>query len=122
MIVFQSIYDATNNIFIGQDLMHNSASVRILQATLKGAFARVLVFVGLGITGAIWGYVLALIVAGLTGARLLFTRHVRSSDRTASLASTELRTMLDYGLPLYAATILFEELSAHQANDESARA
>jgi O-antigen/teichoic acid export membrane protein len=60
MIVFQAIYDAANNIFIGQDLMNHSASVQILQATLKGALAPVLVFVGLGITGAIWGYVLAL--------------------------------------------------------------
>ena len=65
MIVFQAILDATNNAFIGQDLMQYSASVQILQATLKGALAPVLVFVGLGITGAIWGYVLALAVAGL---------------------------------------------------------
>ena len=114
MIVFQAIYDATNNIFIGQDLMQYSASIQILQATLKGTLAPVLVFVGLGITGAIWGYVLALAVAGLTGATLLFTRHVRSSGRTTSLASTELRTLLGYGLPLYAAAILSVFLTQYQ--------
>jgi len=114
MIVFQAIWDATNNIFIGQDLMQYSASVQILQATLKGVLAPVLVFLGLGISGAIWGYVLALVVAGLTGATLLFTRHVRSSGRATSLASTELRTMLGYGLPLYAASILSVFLTQYQ--------
>jgi stage V sporulation protein B len=115
MIVFQAIYEATSNIFIGQDLMHYSASVQILQATLKGTLAPALVFVGLGITGAIWGYVLALAAAGLTGAALLFTRHVRSSGRTTSLTSTELRTMLGYGLPLYAAAILSVFLTQYQS-------
>jgi O-antigen/teichoic acid export membrane protein len=114
MIVFQAIFEATNNVFIGQDLMHYSASVQILQATLKGALAPVLVFLGLGITGAIWGYVLALAAAGLAGATLLFTRHVRSSGRTTSLASTELRTLLGYGLPLYAAAILSVFLTQYQ--------
>jgi len=114
MIVFQAIFEATNNIFIGQDLMQYSASVQILQATLKGALAPALVFVGLGITGAIWGYILALAAAGLTGATLLFTRHVRSSGQTTSLASTELHTMLGYGLPLYAAAILSVFLTQYQ--------
>jgi O-antigen/teichoic acid export membrane protein len=114
MIVFQSIYDATNNIFIGQDLMHYSASVQILWATLKGALAPVLVFLGLGITGAIWGYVLALAAAGLTGATLLFTRHVRSSGRITNQASIELGTMLGYGFPLYAAAILSVFLTQYQ--------
>jgi len=114
MIVFQAIYDATNNIFIGQDLMHYSASVQIMQATLKGTLAPVLVFVGLGITGAIWGYVLALAAAGVTGAMLLFTRHARSSGRTTNLASMELRTLLGYGLPLYAAAIFSVFLTQYQ--------
>jgi O-antigen/teichoic acid export membrane protein len=106
--------DATNNIFIGQDLMHYSAGVQILQATLKGALAPALVFLGLGISGAIWGYVLALVVAGLTGAALLFTRDVRSSGRTTNQASMELRTLLGYGLPLYAASILSVFLTQYQ--------
>jgi O-antigen/teichoic acid export membrane protein len=114
MIVFQAIFDATTNIFIGQDRMHYSASVQIMQAILKGTLAPVLVFVGLGIAGAIWGYLLALAAAGLTGAILLFTKHAPSSDRPTNLASTELRTLLGYGLPLYAAAILSVFLSQYQ--------
>ena len=114
MILFQAIYDATNNIFIGQDQMHYSAAIQIMQATLKGTLAPVLVFLGLGITGAISGYVLALAAAGVTGAMLLFTRHARSSGRTTNLASMELRTLLGYGLPLYAAAILSVFLTQYQ--------
>jgi O-antigen/teichoic acid export membrane protein len=114
MIVFQAIFDATNNIFIGHDLMQYSASVQIMQAILKGTIAPVLVFVGLGITGAIWGYMFALAAAGLTGAMLLFTKHARSSGRPTNLASTELSTLLGYGLPLYAAAILGVFLTQYQ--------
>jgi O-antigen/teichoic acid export membrane protein len=114
MIVFQAIYDAASNIFIGQDLMQYSAGVQFIQATLKGTLAPVLVFVGLGIAGAIWGYVLALAAAGLAGAMLLFTKHARASGRPTNLASMELRTLLGYGLPLYAAAILSVFLNQYQ--------
>jgi len=114
LIVFQAIYDATNNSFIGQDLMQYSAATQIMQAVLKGTLGPALVFIGLGITGAISGFVLALAAAGATGAAILFTRHVRSSGRTTSLASTELRAMLGYGFPLYAAAILSVFLAQYQ--------
>ncbi len=114
IIIFQAIYDATNNIFIGQDQMHYSAAMQIIWALLKGTLAPVLVFLGLGITGAISGYVLALAAAGVTGASLLFTRRVRFSGGGTSLAAGELRTLLGYGLPLYVATILSVFLSQYQ--------
>ena len=114
MIVFQAIYDATNNSFIGQDLMQYSASTQIMQAILKGTLGPALVFIGLGITGAISGYVLALAAAGATGATILFTRHARSSTRTTDLASMEIRRLLAYGLPLYLANTLSVFLTQYQ--------
>jgi O-antigen/teichoic acid export membrane protein len=106
MIVFQAVFDATNNSFIGQDLMQHSASIQIMQAILKGTLGPVLVLIGLGIAGAIWGYVFALVAAGLTGATILFTRHARSSSQATHSAPKELRALLGYGLPLYVATTL----------------
>jgi O-antigen/teichoic acid export membrane protein len=113
MILFQAIYDATNNSFIGQDLMQYSAGVQIMQAVLKGTLGPAFVLIGLGITGAISGYVLALAAAGATGATILFTRHARSSARTANLAS--LRALLSYGLPLYLGSILGVFLTQYQS-------
>jgi O-antigen/teichoic acid export membrane protein len=114
MIVFQAIYDATNNSFIGQDLMQYSASVQIMQAILKGALGPAFVFIGLGITGAISGYVLALAAAGATGAAILFTRYAHSSIQTIDLAPMEIREMLGYGLPLYLASVLSAFLAQYQ--------
>jgi O-antigen/teichoic acid export membrane protein len=60
MIVFQAIFDSTNNSFIGQDLMQYSAGIQIMQAVLKGTFGPAFVLIGLGVTGAVLGYVLGL--------------------------------------------------------------
>jgi O-antigen/teichoic acid export membrane protein len=114
IIVFQSIFDAANNSFIGQDLMQYSASIQIIQAVLKGTLGPALVLIGLGVTGAIWGYALALATAGLTGATVLFTRHARSQNRINDLASMDVRALLGYGLPLYLASILTVFLSQYQ--------
>ena len=115
MIVFQAIFEATNNSFIGQDLMQYSAGTQTMQAILKGTLGPAFVYIGLGITGAISGYVLALAAAGATGAAILFTRHARSSTQTTDLASMEIRALLGYGLPLYLASILSVFLSQYQS-------
>jgi O-antigen/teichoic acid export membrane protein len=112
MIVFQAIYDATNNAFIGTDLMQYSAAIQIMQAILKGTLGPAFVFIGLGITGAISGYLLALVAAGTTGASILFSRQARSLARTDT--SKEIRALLGYGLPLYLASIFSVFLAQYQ--------
>jgi O-antigen/teichoic acid export membrane protein len=115
MIIFQAIFDATNNSFIGQDLMHYSASVQIMQAALKGTLGPALVLIGFGIRGALSGYVLALAAAGVTGATVLFTRHARSSRHPSDSVSMDLRGLLSYSLPLYLASILGVFLTQYQS-------
>jgi O-antigen/teichoic acid export membrane protein len=114
MIVFQAIYDATSNAFIGQDLMQYSAATQIMQAVLKGTLGPALVLIGWGITGAISGYLLSLAAAGATGASILFSRYARLSTQITDSASTRVRELLGYGLPLYVATILSVFLSQYQ--------
>jgi len=114
MIVFQAIFDATNSAFIGQDLMQYTAATQIIQAVLKGILGPALVFIGLGITGAISGYLLALAAAGATGASILFSRYARSSTHTTDSASTRVHELLAYGLPLYVANILSVVLTPYQ--------
>ena len=113
MIVFQAIYDATNNAFIGKDLMQYSAVTQIMQAILKGTLGPALVLLGFGITGAISGYLLALAAAGTTGASILFSKHTSALIRTD--ASKETRRLLRYGLPLYLAG-LFSVFQAQYQN------
>ena len=115
IVIFHSIFDATCNSFIGQDRMHHSASIQILQSTLKGTLGPALVLVGFGIAGAISGYVLSLAAAGLVGTALLFANHARSSNQATGLVSTELRGLLGYALPLYVAAILSMFLTQYQS-------
>ena len=114
MILFQAIYDATNNSFIGQDLMQYSAGTQIMQAVLKGTLGPAFVFIGWGITGAISAYVLALAAAGATGATILFTKHARSTDRATDPASKDMHALLAYGLPLYLASVFSVFLTQYQ--------
>jgi len=114
IIVFQAVFEATSYSFIGLDLMQYSAGLQIVQAVLKGTLAPALVLTGLGISGAVLGYVIALIAAALPGALLLFARHARSPSRPAEQASSELRQLLGYGLPLYLASIFLVVLSQYQ--------
>lgn len=114
IVIFHSMFDATCNSFIGQDRMHHSASIQILQSTLKGTLGPALVLIGFGIAGAISGYVLSLAAAGLVGTALLFANHARSSNQATGLVSTELRGLLGYALPLYVAKILSVFLTQYQ--------
>jgi len=114
MIVFQAVFDAASSSFIGQDLMQYSAGAQIMQAILKGTLGPALVFVGLGITGAISGYLLALAAASATSATILFSRYVRYLTHTSDSASSEMRALLGYGLPLYLAAILSAFLTQYQ--------
>jgi len=105
MILTQPLVDGTVNAFIGQDLMQYSASVQITWSTLKGVLQPVIVLVGFGIAGALYGYVFALATAGLVGASILFARHVRSPGQATDSVSTDLHALLGYGLPLYIASV-----------------
>jgi O-antigen/teichoic acid export membrane protein len=101
IIIFQAIFDVTNNSFIGQDLMQYSASMQIMQAVLKDTLGPAFVLIGLGITRAILGYVLALAAAGLTDATVLFTRHARSSRHASDSVSMELRELQLAAVPRF---------------------
>jgi len=114
LVVFHSMFDAACNSFIGQDRMHYSASIQVLQSTLKGTLGPALVLVGFGIAGAISGFVLSLAAAGLVGTALLFVNHTRSSSQATGLVSTDLHRLLGYALPLYVATILSVFLTQYQ--------
>jgi O-antigen/teichoic acid export membrane protein len=114
IVVFQALVDATSNSFIGQDQMQDCACVQIMQAALKGTLGPALVLVGLGISGALSGYVLSLGTAGLVGAMILFTGHERSSSQAPDSVSVESHALLGYGLPLYITTILSVFITQYQ--------
>jgi stage V sporulation protein B len=124
LIIFQAIFNAASNSFIGLDLMQYSAGTQILYSVLKSTLAPALILLGLGIGGAIGGYILGYLAAGSLGAIILFTKYASSTSAGISQQTVRLNALLDYSLPLYVAAILTVFLTqyqnlvlAHFAND-----
>lgn len=114
LIIFQAVFDAATNSFIGLDLMQYSASTQILYAVLKSVLSPVLILLGFGIMGAIAGYVLGIFVAGVLGAVILFTKYTRTTGTAILQHAVKLSALLDYSLPLYVALIFTVLLTQYQ--------
>ena len=106
LIIFQAVFDAATNCFIGLDLMQYSASTQVIYSVLKSVLSPALILLGFGITGAITGYVFGILVAGVLGATILFTKYARTIGTAISQHAVKLSTLLDYSLPLYVARFL----------------
>lgn len=114
LIVFQAIYGAVINSFVGLDLMQYTAGTQLLQSALKTVVAPALILVGLGIAGALIGNVLGMLIGGATGAVLLFTKKAKPTKKTTRSLSLELNVLLSYSLPLYLASVLSAFLTQYQ--------
>ncbi len=80
----------------------------VVQSLVKTGLVVGLVLLGLGTAGAVTGFTVAVLIAGLTGVLLMFTMYKslpKPSDGKLEILSTT-KTMLKYGLPLSIGTIL----------------
>ena len=113
LIVFEALFYAAMNSFIGLDRAEYSALIQLAQASVRSVLAPAFVLLGLGVEGAIFGQMLSSLGAGLMGILFLFTKHIRSMGTAKGDSSLEVRTMLGYSLPLYWGTILMVFLSEY---------
>jgi O-antigen/teichoic acid export membrane protein len=91
---------------IGWNWMSLSGSTMALQALLRLALSVPLVLIGLGVTGALTGYLVSLFLAGGIGLTLLqFGKLRRGLDRMGSFVA-DIKMMNAYGLPVYAGTVM----------------
>lgn len=102
-ILSQAIYTTALSALAGLEMMGHRTLVHLSQAIVKGFTSPLLVYIGLGVTGAVVGYVLGLAAAASVG--FLFTL---TAIREQRIANTEvfnfrdnIRSMLAFGLPLY---------------------
>lgn len=94
--------------FVGVERMGLNSFIMICQSTAKTAMSVLLVFIGYGALGAVMGYTLSSVVAGVIGLATLYLfvfRNLRSKKRGFDVFKN-LKTMLRYGLPLSVSTIL----------------
>jgi len=94
--------------FTGMERMELNSIALIVQAIIKTTVVPVLVIFGLGPLGAIIGFTVAALIAGLIALLLmwgLYKNLPKPANNTLEIRAT-LKTMFRYGLPLSVATII----------------
>jgi O-antigen/teichoic acid export membrane protein len=108
-LIFQALFNTAGAVFVGLDHTGYRAIATSIQALVKATLSSLLVLLGLGVIGAITGFVLGYVVAALVSVGLLVRNLYRplhaGKDEGGSM--TILKTMLSYGLPLFLSTLLF---------------
>jgi O-antigen/teichoic acid export membrane protein len=108
-IISGSLLTVSQSGFIGFERMELNSFTLICQSIAKTAVGPVLVFFGYGVLGAVIGYTLSFIAAGIIGLStfyfILFKPLRRKGTKNPNTART-LKRMLKYGVPLSISSIL----------------
>ena len=94
--------------FTGIEKMHFNSIMIVSQSVIKTTLVIALVLLGLGTYGAISGFTIATLLAGLIGVSLMFTIYKRLPNPNGSKLEIgkNVKMMLKYGLPLSINVIL----------------
>ncbi len=102
-ILFQSLFAIFYHSFTGLGEPSKSTFLRILYASLKALFATSLVLLGLGVGGALFGFVLASLFTSLAGFLFLIAKFGRHSFAFSLSVAKEL---MSYGWLAYASLLV----------------
>jgi stage V sporulation protein B len=94
--------------FTGIERMHLNSIMVVSQSIIKTGLIITLVLLGLGTYGAITGFTLATLFAGLIGIMLMFTiyKKLPNADGSKLEIGNNVKIMLSYGLPLSLGVII----------------
>jgi O-antigen/teichoic acid export membrane protein len=107
-ILAGALVNTSTAAFTGMEKMHLNSIMLTIQSIIKTGLIIGLVLLGLGTAGAVIGFSIAVLFAGLTGILLMFTVYkslAKKPDGEIDILNTT-KTMLRYGLPLSIGTIL----------------
>jgi O-antigen/teichoic acid export membrane protein len=108
VILTGALLSTAQSAFIGVERMELNSITLVGQAIIKTIIVPILVILGLGTFGAVLGYTIAFLIAGLIGILLMWTIYKslpKSSHSKLEIMATT-KTMFNYGLPLSIATII----------------
>jgi O-antigen/teichoic acid export membrane protein len=107
-ILAGGLVNAASAAFIGIEKMELNSLILVLQSIIKTAIMMVLVVLGFGFSGAVLGYTVAIVIAGLVGVALVWTqyRHLPKLGVVNLEIRAYIKTMLSYGAPLSISTII----------------
>jgi O-antigen/teichoic acid export membrane protein len=108
MILTGALLGTAQAAFTGFEKLELNSATLVVQSIIKTVVSIVLVIAGLGSLGAIVGITTATLIAGLTGALLMWTlyRSLPKPPKSKLEIKATIRIMLNYGLPLSIATII----------------
>jgi O-antigen/teichoic acid export membrane protein len=104
-----SLLVASQSSFIGFENMKLNSLTLICQAVVKTTVGPLLIILGFGVLGAVVGYVLGFLVAGVIGVvalYLFFLRNLAKPQTDKKSLSETIKTMLRYGVPLSVSSML----------------
>ena len=107
-ILTSALVNTATAAFTGIEKMHLNSIMLVCQSAFKTALIITLVFLGLGTSGAVTGFALATLLAGLIGILLMFTiyKKLPKTKENKLEIMNYLKIMLRYGLPLSIGAIL----------------
>jgi len=107
-ILTGALLSTAQSAFVGIERMELNSITLICQSIIKVIVIPLLVLYGLGPLGAVLGYTIAFLMAGLIGMLLMWTlyRKLPKPDNNKLETKTTIKTMFNYGLPLSIATII----------------
>jgi len=117
VILLQAISATMNYAFIGIDKTEYSTLLTNIQALTKAALSTTLVILGLGITGALTGYILSLLAACIFGIfTFLFKIYnpLRKNGDCKDGLLKSLRLLVRYGFPLYLSALILGLTAQYQ--------
>jgi O-antigen/teichoic acid export membrane protein len=108
IILTGALINTATAAFTGLEKMHLNSIMLIVQSIVKTGLIIALVLLGFGTSGAVGGFITATLIAGLTGILLTYTMYNSLPNLTKGKLEilTTTKTMLKYGTPISAVTIL----------------
>ena len=118
MVLFYPISDAATSVFIGMDNAEYCTLTWNVQASAKTALAILLVFLGFSVFGAVTGYVVGALTAGILSAAILYSKIYKSlnpSTETDNSFKKSLKFLIGYGYPIYISGLFFSVIPQLQS-------
>jgi len=107
-VLFQAIFTTITSAFVGLDKSEYNALASNIQASAKAIISLSLVLLGFSIAGAVIGYVMSYAVAAILSLVILIfsTRENKNIQDGGNKIGSDLKAILNYGIPLYISILL----------------
>lgn len=103
----QVILNVSASILVGYERMGLRSSLNVVFAVLKSVLAPLLVYLGYGPLGAVWGDVGPILITGLIGLLFVMVIYRNIADMKRSFSHFEgIKLLLRYGFPLFLSNLL----------------